>query len=60
MGRQQSNDRKAAKARSVALRIREVAPQAELLTAMLDETKLDLLLLALGIGEVQITESAQP
>lgn len=51
-----ANKRKREKAVAVAARIVEIAPSAELLVGMLDEGKLDMMILALGIGRVEIGE----
>lgn len=42
------------KQNAVSSRIKEIAPHADMVVGMLDETKLDLLLVALGIGSVEI------
>ena len=46
--------RKAMKAEAIVKRLAEIHDSRELLIGMLDETKLDLLILALGIGAVRI------
>lgn len=51
-------DRKAAKATAIVKRLTDIHDSRELLIGMLDEGKLDLLIIALGIGEVQIAETA--
>ncbi|QIV65942.1 hypothetical protein Cp1R7AA1_084 [Mesorhizobium phage Cp1R7A-A1] len=54
MARKANVDRKA---EAVATKIKEIAPHADMLVRMLDETKLDMLLLALGIGRVDLNDS---
>ena len=44
------------KAEAIVRRLEEIHPSRELLIGMLDETKLDLMILALGIGEVEVRE----
>ena len=55
MATKQDTERKAEKARVVVEKIEAIAGSS-ILIAMLDEWKLDLLLLALGDGEVVIRE----
>jgi len=50
--------RKAAKAAAVIARLAEIHDSRELLIHMLDEAKLDLLILALGLGAVELSEAA--
>lgn len=47
--------RKAEKAAAIQKRLAEIGPSADLLLGMLDETKLDLLILALGLGHTVLT-----
>lgn len=47
-------ERKAKKASAVVDRLSEISANPTLLIGMLDETKLDLLILALGIGSVNL------
>jgi hypothetical protein len=49
-------NRKLAKVRAVSRRLDEIGANRDLLLNMLDETKLDLLILALGIGAVELSE----
>lgn len=42
---------------AVASRIKELAPNAEMLVAMLDEVKLDLLLIALAGARVKLDDA---
>lgn len=51
-----ARDRKAAKLEAVVIRLGAIKANPRLLLGMLDETKLDLLILALGIGSVEVTE----
>jgi hypothetical protein len=55
MATKSDKDRKDAKADAVILRIAEIARHTVLLRGM-DEHKLDMLILALGIGEVELRE----
>ena len=48
--------RKVAKADAIVKRLAEIHDSRELLIGMLDEGKLDLLILALGIGAVMLNE----
>lgn len=50
-------ERKQKKAEAVAARIKEIAPHADMIISMLDETRIDMVLLAFGIGVVSL-ESA--
>lgn len=50
--------RKAAKADAIVSRLGEIHDSRELLIGLLDETKLDLLILALGVGAVRLSEVA--
>lgn len=50
--------RKALKAGAVTRRLEEIHPSRELLIGMLEEQKLDLLILALGIGSVSLNDDA--
>lgn len=49
-------NRKAAKVSAIVSRLAEIHDSRELLIRMLDEGKLDLMILALGIGAVQLSE----
>jgi hypothetical protein len=49
-------NRKLAKVRAVSRRLDEIEANRDLLLNMLDETKLDLLILALGIGAVELPD----
>ena len=49
--------RKALKADAVEKRLAEIGGNARLLLGMLDETKLDLLILALGIGVTVLNDT---
>lgn len=51
-----NKERKAAKVRAVADRLMEMRGNTDLLIGMLDETKLDMLLLALGLAEVELNK----
>lgn len=42
------------KRRAVAAKIREIAPHADMILGILDETKIDMLLLGLNVGHVEI------
>ena len=46
------------KARAVSARIKEIAPDADMTIGVLDETRLDLLILALGIGAVELEDES--
>lgn len=54
MANKADTERKAAKAEAVIARLAEIHDSRELLISMLDEGKLDLLILALGIGSVAL------
>lgn len=54
MANKQDRDRKDAKAAAVVRRLAEVHEHSDLLIPMLDEYKLDMLILALGIGAVTL------
>jgi hypothetical protein len=49
-------ERKTDKAIAIVKRLEEIHDSREILIGMLDETKLDLMILALGIGEVEVRE----
>lgn len=49
-------DRKASKIDAICDRLDDIQANRRLLLNMLDETKLDLLILALGIGAVELGE----
>jgi hypothetical protein len=50
-------DRRAEKAAAVVKRLAEMHEHADVLIPMLEESKLDMLILALGIGAVQLGEA---
>lgn len=52
--RKADHERKEAKAAAVVARLREIHEHSDVLIPMLDEHKLDLLILALGIGAVKL------
>jgi hypothetical protein len=54
MATKEDKDRKQRKADAVAAKIKEVAPHADMIISMLDETKLDMILLAFGVGSVSV------
>ncbi|MCC0018416.1 hypothetical protein [Mesorhizobium denitrificans] len=54
MATKEDKDRKHRKAEAVAAKIKEVAPHADMIIGMLDETKLDMILLAFGVGSVTV------
>lgn len=54
MATTEDKERKQKKAEAVAARIKEIAPHADMIIGMLDETRLDMVLLALGIGSVSV------
>jgi len=54
MATKEDKDRKQRKTEAVAAKIKEVAPHADMIIGMLDETKLDMMLLALGVGSVSV------
>lgn len=49
-----NRDRKAAKVRAVSRRLDEISGNREYLLDLLDETKLDLMILALGIATIEL------
>lgn len=49
-------DRKHRKANAIEARLIEMRGNEEILLALLDETKLDLMILALGIGSAVLTD----
>ena len=55
MANKTDKDRREAKASAVAVRLAEIHDSRDVLIRMLDEAKLDLLILALGIGSVELT-----
>lgn len=57
MATKADSDRKASKAKAVVGRIAEIGDSLELLIGMLDEHKLDLMILALGIGSVALNDA---
>lgn len=54
MATKEDKDRKQRKAEAVAAKIKEVAPHADMIIGMLDETKLDMILIAFGVGSVSV------
>ncbi|WP_338811171.1 hypothetical protein V2V90_23830 (plasmid) [Agrobacterium leguminum] len=54
MATKEDRDRKQRKAEAVAAKIKEVAPHADMIIGMLDETKLDMILIAFGVGSVSV------
>lgn len=54
MATKEDKDRKQRKAEAVAAKIKEIAPHADMIIGMLDETKLDMILLAFGVGSVSV------
>jgi hypothetical protein len=52
--------RKVLKAEAIVERLGEIHETRELLIGMLDEAKLDLLILALGIGSVSLHDESAP
>lgn len=54
MANRNDASRKAAKAAAIVARLAEIHDSRELLIGMLDEGKLDLLIIALGIGAVSL------
>lgn len=54
MATKEDRDRKQRKAEAVAAKIKEVAPHADMIIGMLDETKLDMILIAFGAGSVTV------
>lgn len=54
MANAQDKDRKARKSEAIVKRLEEIHESRELLIGMLDEVKLDMLILALGIGVVEL------
>ena len=54
MATKEDKERKQQKAEAVAAKIKEVALHADMIISMLDETKLDMLLLAFGVGSVSV------
>jgi hypothetical protein len=54
MANAQDRDRKDRKAEAIVKRLEEIHESRELLLGMLDEVKLDMLILALGIGSVEL------
>lgn len=53
MATKEDKERKQRKAEAVAAKIKEVAP-ADMIIGMLDETKLDMILIAFGVGSVSV------
>lgn len=51
-------ERRIQKAQAVITRLDEIHPSRELMIGMLDEHKLDLIILALGIGAVKLGEDS--
>ena len=51
--------RKNAKANAIVQRLEEIHDSRELLISMLDEHKLDLMILALGIGSVALSQHTE-
>lgn len=51
--------RKAEKAKAVIARLTEIHESRELLIGMIDEHKLDLMILALGIGAVWLNDTTE-
>lgn len=56
MGAKSDRERIDAKRRAAGAKIREIAPHADMLLSVLDETRLDMLLLALNAGHVELEE----
>lgn len=54
MATTEDKERKQKKAEAVAARIKEIAPHADMIIGILDESRLDMVLLALGIGSVSV------
>lgn len=54
MATKEDKERHQQKAEAVAAKIKELAPHADMIISMLDETKLDMLLLAFGVGSVSV------
>lgn len=54
MANRRDTDRKVAKIDAICDRLDDIQANRRLLLNMLDETKLDLLILALGIGTVEL------
>lgn len=56
MSRKNDHDRRRGKAVAVAARLREIHEHVDVLIPMLDEHKIDMLILALGIGRVNLED----
>jgi len=54
MANKATTDRKTAKCDAIIERLNDIRGSERLLISMLDETKLDLMILALGIGAVEL------
>lgn len=50
----QDRDRRLSKLNAIAKRLSEIRGNEPVLLSLLDETKLDMMILALGIGEVEM------
>ncbi len=59
MATKADTDRKANKAKAIERRLLEMSGHLDLLIGMLDEEKLDLLILALGIGSVTLNDEEE-
>lgn len=59
MANKATQSRKDAKVIAIIRRLRDIAGSEHLLLGMLDEGKLDLLILALGIGSVALDGAAE-
>lgn len=57
MATKSDRDRKDAKAAAIVARLADIHASRDLLIGMLDETKLDLLIIALGIGTVVLADT---
>jgi len=56
MATKADTDRKQAKRKAIVARLTEIKGSEDILFGLLDETKLDLMILALGIGETVLSD----
>lgn len=56
MATKADTDRKQAKRKAIVARLTEIKGNEDILFGLLDETKLDLMILALGIGETVLSD----
>ena len=56
MATKAETDRKQAKRKAIVARLTEIKGSEDILFGLLDETKLDLMILALGIGETVLSD----